>query len=280
MPFLLGVDGGGTGCRAAVADGAGHVLGRGEAGPSNIVTDPEGARANILAAVEAASAGTGTALKDLHAVLGLAGANLPEYARRLAGTLPFASVRIESDAVIALKGAIGDRDGVVAAIGTGSVFAGQAGGRVMQIGGWGLNLGDEASGAWLGRALLSRALHAGDGLVGMTPLLASVIAEAGSPEALVDFARTASPADYGRYAPRLFELEDPAAAAILAEADAWILRCIDRLAPDPASGVTFLGGLGALFERRLSSRLAGRIFAAQGGALDGALHLARKGASA
>jgi glucosamine kinase len=280
MPFLLGVDGGGTGCRAAVADGEGQVLGEGRAGPANIVTDLEGARANILKAVEQAAAGTGARLDDLQAVLGLAGANLPVYAERLAATLPFATTRIESDAVIALKGAIGDADGVVATVGTGSVFTGQQGGEITQIGGWGFQLGDEASGAWLGHALLARALHAADGLAEMTPLLSTVIAEAGSPEALVDFARTAVPADYARYAPRLFDTRDAAAAAILAEADLWLSRAIDRLAAGADTPVTFLGGLGPAFARRLGPRYRGRIRPAQGTALDGALHLARQEALA
>lgn len=280
MSFLLGVDGGGTGCRAAVADVSGRRLGEGQGGSANIVTDPETARANILAAVDQALAGTGARMEDLHAVLGLAGANLPVYAERLASTLPFASVSIRSDAVISLKGAIGDADGVVATIGTGSVFASQTAGQVTQIGGWGFQLGDEASGAWLGRALLSRALHARDGLAEMTPLLAALIAEIGSPEALVEFARTATPADYARHAPRLFETRDPAAAAILAEADLWIARAIDRLAAGPQTPVTFLGGLGPGFARRLETRYRNRIRPALGNALDGALLLARQGAPA
>lgn len=278
MPYLLGIDGGGTGCRAVLADAVGRVLGEGQAGAANIVTDPEGAQANILAAAEAARAGTAASLGEIHAVLGLAGANIPRYAARLAARLPFASARIESDAVIALKGAIGDADGVVATIGTGSVFAGQRDGRVTQIGGWGFVLGDEASGAWLGRALYARALHAEDGLAPMTPLLAATLAEAGGPAALVDFARTASPGDFGRAAPRLLAAEDPAATDILAQAEAWIARAVDRLCGAEPLPVTFLGGLGAAFAARLAPRYGARIRPAIGTALDGALRLARQGA--
>ena len=95
MRLYLGVDGGGSGCRAAVADAAGRVLGQGAAASANIWTDPEGARANILAAAEAAlaAAGTGGRLGDLVAVLGLAGANVAGAAERLAPGLPFARVR-------------------------------------------------------------------------------------------------------------------------------------------------------------------------------------------
>ncbi|MFC2969118.1 BadF/BadG/BcrA/BcrD ATPase family protein [Acidimangrovimonas pyrenivorans] len=276
MPFLLGIDGGGTGCRAVLADAAGRILGQGRSGPANIVTDLEGARGSILAAAGQAGAEAGVEVSAVHAVLGLAGANLPDYARRLAALLPFARSRIVSDAVIALKGALGEADGVVATIGTGSVFAGQSSGRVSQIGGWGFQLGDEASGAWLGRALLARALHAADGLVETSPLLAALSGEMGGPEAIVDFARSASPADFGRHAPRLFDTDDAAATAILAQADAWIARCIDRLAAGPAAQVTFLGGLGPLFAARLAPRYGARLRPARGSALDGALLLARQ----
>ncbi len=279
MALLLGIDGGGTGCRAVLADGTGQVLGHGYAGPANIVTDPDGARLSILAAAEQALSDTGATAGDAVAVLGLAGANISGYVERLAALLPFARCRIENDVVTSLKGAIGDADGVVGTIGTGSVFAGQTGGKIARIGGWGAILGDEASGAWLGRALLSRALHAGDGLVERTPLMATLLAEFGGQEAIVDFARTASPDAFARLAPRLFDTDDPAAETILATADNWIIRCIDRLATPREVRVTFLGGLGGRFAARLSSRYGARLQPPQGTALDGALRLARQEAA-
>ncbi|MCB1401204.1 MAG: ATPase, partial [Rhodobacteraceae bacterium] len=54
MRLWLGIDGGGSGCRAAVADAAGTILGQAEAGPANIASDFEGALANILSASGAA----------------------------------------------------------------------------------------------------------------------------------------------------------------------------------------------------------------------------------
>ncbi|MDE3240616.1 MAG: ATPase [Paracoccaceae bacterium] len=276
MRLVLGVDGGGTGCRAALADARGRVLGRGQAGPANIVTDPDGARANILAAA-AEALGTRAAPGEVHAVLGLAGANLPGYGARLASALPFATARIESDVVIALKGALGGADGVLATIGTGSVFAVQRQGAVRTVGGWGLVLGDEASGAWLGRALLAAALHAGDGLRPMTPLLRAVLTEGGGAAALVDFARTAAPVALAAQAPRLLQAaDDPAAAEILARADDWIARSIDLLRDGSDVPVTFLGGLGAAFAERLAPRYGRALRPPLGTALDGALWLARQ----
>ena len=152
MQLFLGIDGGGTGCRAAVADEAGRVLGRGEAGPANIASDPEGAAKNIVTAAAAALRAAGGG-KIFAAGLGLAGANAAGAADRLRDVLPFDRVAVVTDGITAVKGALGRADGVVAALGTGSVFAVQRAGVIRQIGGRGLVLGDEASGAWIGRAI-------------------------------------------------------------------------------------------------------------------------------
>jgi glucosamine kinase len=279
MRLFLGIDGGGTGCRAAVADAEGRVLGRGEAASANIASDPEGARANIVSAARAAldASGTGAGLGDLVATLGLAGANVRAAVERLEGRLPFARTRIETDAAIALRGAHGREDGIAATCGTGSVFAAQRGGAVTTVGGWGLVLGDQGSGARLGRTLLETALLAHDGLVPSTALLAQVVAEADGPDGLVDFAQGASPADFARHAPRVVAAAaegDAAAERILAEPTAWVAASIDRLAGDDPLPIVFHGGLGAVFAARLAERYAGRVRAAKGSALDGALDMA------
>ena len=79
------------------------------------------------AALDAAERRAG--LGDLVAVLGLAGANVAGRGGAAgAGAAVRARARSRSDAVVALKGALGDDDGITAAIGTGSVFGVQRGG--------------------------------------------------------------------------------------------------------------------------------------------------------
>ena len=276
MQLVLGVDGGGTGCRAAVADLSGRVLGRGEAGAANIASEPDGAADNIRLAIERAlgqAGGTGTQIRC--AVLGLAGANLPGAPERLAETLPYPQVKIVTDAITAARGALGDRDGILAAIGTGSVFAVQRGGTIRQYGGYGFLLGDEGSGASLGRALLSRALRAHDGVVPMTPLLAQVLDDIGGTGRIVAFAFTARPADFAAFAPQVTDSTDPAALAIRAEAEGEVARMLDTLQAGTGLPVVFLGGLGPHYARRFQSRWP--ILPALGTGLDGALHLAGQG---
>ena len=276
MQLVLGVDGGGTGCRAAVADLSGRVLGRGEAGAANIASEPDGAADNIRLAIERAlgqAGGTGTQIR--RAVLGLAGANLPGAPERLAETLPYPQVKVVTDAITAARGALGDQDGILAAIGTGSVFAVQRGGTIRQYGGYGFLLGDEGSGASLGRALLSRALRAHDGVVPMTPLLTQVLDDIGGPGQIVAFAFTARPADFAAYAPQVTDSTDPAAQAIRAEAEGEVARMLDTLQAGTGLPVVFLGGLGPHYARRFQKRWP--IIPALGTGLDGALHLAGQG---
>lgn len=281
MTLFLGIDGGGTGCRAALADGRGRVLGRGQGGPANIASDPDAARDSILTAAKLAladarsGAGVQADLPDLVAGLGLAGANAAGASGRLRLALPFRRVRIETDAVAAAKGALGAEDGIVAAMGTGSVYAVQRGGVIRCHGGWGLVLGDEGSGAHLGRAALSRALLAVDGFVPMTPFLQRLIDDHGGPGAVVTFAQTARAADFARLAPAILASDDPAAQLLWTQEVAQVAAVLTRLQADAPLPVTFIGGLGSSYAAALPD-IAQR--EAKGSALDGALLLAQEAA--
>ena len=273
MGYCLGIDGGGTGCRAALADETGRLLGFGTAGPANVRSDTEGTWRNIMAAVEQACAGQRVTLAEVTAVLGLAGANVSEAAQNLAAMLPFGRMQIVSDGLTATRGALGGRDGIVAALGTGSVFSCQYQGVTRQVGGRGFVLGDEGSGAVLGRALLADVLRADDGLIEMTPLLAEVLAEFAGGEAVIAWSFAAAPADFAALAPRIVASDDPAAAEILRRAVAQVRCILDRLQPEGQRlPVVFIGGLGQIYAARLQEDF--EILAPVGSALDGAVAMA------
>lgn len=270
--YFLGIDGGGTGCRAVLGDAAGRVLGRGSAGPANINTDMDQAYRHIMLATQQAMARVDAAPSDLVAVLGLAGGNMTAAATRLVSILPFARKLVVNDAITAARGALGQRDGILAAIGTGSVFVVQDGGRLRQYGGHGFALGDEGSGAVLGRELLSQSLRAAEGLAPATPLLDEVLAELGGIEAVIAFANQARPADYARFASRIIAGDDPAAVAIRESAARQIGGILTRLQDGGSHPVVFLGGLGAFYAQALHGSWP--VIDAQGTALDGALQMA------
>lgn len=266
---FLGLDGGGSGCRAVLADQTGRILGRGSAGPANIASDLASAAQNIRAACDAAMAGFEGG--DIRAVFGLAGANLGDAAEALAAQLPF-KTRIVQDVTTSVRGALGTGDGIVAAIGTGSVFARQLGGVIHSIGGWGLRLGDEGSGAWIGRALGIAAARASDGFREITPLLRDALSEWDGRAGLIAFSLRATPADWAVYAPRVLNSDDTTAYEIRDQAEAEIRAAITLLQPASALPVTWIGGLGKMLA--LSDWPAHE---ALGTSLDGALAMAMEG---
>lgn len=276
--FALALDGGGTGCRAILIDPEGREIGRGQGGPANVNSDRQGALTAILRACDQAIAGQ-VQPAQISAVLGLAGAEVSGARDWLEPQLPFARARVVQDAVTAMVGALDGADGIVAAIGTGSVFSRRHQGADLVIGGRGPILGDQGSGNWLGRQLLSAALEAADGLQPMTPLLAELLDRLGGISGIITFGATARAADFAAHAPLLVQsADDPAAAAILTRAEAGIATFIDRLQVTPALPVAFNGGLGRIFAARMAGRWP--IIEAKGSPLDGALLMARELAAA
>lgn len=279
--LFLGIDGGGTTCRAALSGADGTVLGRGTSGPANIWTDPDGAVRNIVAAAEEClrQADLGADPGEVSAVVGLAGANVDAARQRIAGRLPFGRVRLETDAAIAIRGALGAANGICLITGTGSVFGRQRAGAIITIGGWGFRLGDHASGARLGREIIEAAFLAHDGMIAVEPLLRAILAEAGGPQALLTRMAEAPPSEYAAHARRVFEAAargERAATRILGDAENQLCRAIATLDGGAPLPVCFLGGLGLLYAERLAPRLGGRLRAPLGTALDGALAMARE----
>lgn len=273
MVLYLGLDGGGTGCRAAICDHAGQLLGRGEGGPANINSDPQGATVSILAAATAAMVQAGATPADLVAVLGVAGGGLARPAALMRDSLPFARTLVVNDAITAARGALGTADGILVAVGTGSVLAVQRGGDLRQYGGRGFLMGDEGSGAVLGRTLLAQAMRAGDGFAPDSPLLAAIRDEFGGHEGIIAFGTTASPADFATLAPRLIATQDPEGQRIRDQAVAQISDAIHVLQQGRNLPVVCLGGLGPFYAGQLARDWDVR--PALGSSVDGALAMAR-----
>ncbi len=256
---MLGIDGGGTSCRAALATASGDIIGRGKSGPANIRTDLTGARENIVDAARQAFADAGkdpALVPQAFAVLGLAGSNVGTYAQRLATILPFAESRVETDALIALEGAVGEGDGAMAILGTGTAYMVRKGGEARAIGGWGFQVGDQGGGSRIGRELLEETLLAHDGIRPASPLTKEILAVfRNNPEDVVEFTINAKPGDYGGFAPKVFDFAargDVAAEAIVARAVAAIEASLDALDLDGKAPLCLLGGLAPLYAPRLS----------------------------
>ncbi len=259
MRFVLGFDGGGTGCRAALATASGDLVGHGKSGPANIRTDLSGARGNIVEAARRAFADAGAdpdRMSETPAVLGLAGSNVGTYARQLEAILPFRQARVETDALIALEGAVGSGDGAIAVLGTGTAYMARRKGVTRSVGGWGFQVGDQGSGARIGRDLLESTLLAHDGVRAASPLTRQTMnAFRDDPQRLVEFTTTASPGDFGGFAPKVFEhagKADAVAQAIIDKAVADVEVSLAALDLDGAAPLCLLGGLAPIYAPRLS----------------------------
>jgi glucosamine kinase len=279
--FVLGIDGGGTSCRAALATAQGAVVGRARSGAANIRTDLTGAMTNIVEAARQAFDAAGQdpgLIPRTPAVLGLAGANVGTYRKQLEAILPFSVSRVETDAEIALEGAVGSGDGAMAILGTGTAYMARRNGKSRAIGGWGFQVGDQGSGARIGRDLLEQTLLAYDGIREGSPLTQAMLAIfRDNPEDVVEFTTNAKPGDFGGFAPKVFEYAekgDSVANWILDRAVADVeaaLGVLDLGGDDP---LCLLGGLAPLYGPRLAPRYQTLLKPPLDDALGGAVRMA------
>lgn len=281
MDLVLGIDGGGTSCRAALATSAGEVLGRGKSGAANIMTDLHGARANIVEAARLAfvDAGRDPALiPTAGAVLGLAGTNVGGFKQQLLEILPFRASLVESDALIALNGALGDHDGAIAIIGTGSIFMSRRGDRLQTIGGWGFMLGDLGSGARLGRDLLQETLLAHDDIRPGSALTEAVLERfGGDPRDIVKFGAASKPGEFAVFAPLVMEFAgkgDDAALRVLRRAVGHVEEALAALKLRDDDWLCLHGGLAALYAPYLSQNYRALLRSPLQDALGGAVSMA------
>lgn len=272
--FWVGIDGGGTSTRALVADAEGRILGRGEAGASALGQGAEQAWRHIGEAIARAGV-AGLALRDCALGLGLSGTGVPaQLSAFLAADPGVARLCIVTDGMVALLGAHGGQPGALLISGTGSVAeALLPDGSRRMTGGWGWQIGDEGSGAWLGQQAMKLAQAAYDGRAAAGPLVQSVWRQAGTTrEALLGFCAQAGQGGYASLAPLVFEHEDdPAAAALLAEA----ARALDVLgtAVHPTLPLALAGSIAQRLAPRLSPALQARRVEPQGEPVAGALWL-------
>lgn len=283
MQIFIGLDGGGTGCRAQAEFGDGRRGAVLTGGPANVFSDFDAAMHAISDLLARCIAQAGGAVFQPVIVLGLAGATESGAAEQVKARLPYHNVTVLGDIDIALMGAFPEGEGIVMAVGTGSVVARRYGGWVQRLGGHGLVLGDDCSGAWIGREALRRCLLAQDGLAEEGALTRLIWARFGSVRAIIGFAAQARPADFAALAPLvLAQAHCPVAGAILDAACAYLRRAIRQLqAGQPEVPVAATGGLGpALLARMVQCDSAGlRNMAASGTGLDGALWYARNRAA-
>lgn len=248
------VDGGGTKTRVALFDAEGRRLGLTMAPPASLTLYGGQAWDIILEALRSLAVAVGVTpldLREIHFGIGLAGVNDTAQRRRFVEAAPQAgALHVATDAYIAALGAHNGGPGAIVIIGTGSVgYRIEQSGASRIVGGWGFPLGDEGSGAWLGRAALAQATHVLEGRhAGAVSELHRVLIErcGGAREAVLSWSLAANATRYAELAPLVIECagRGDAAALQLARAAGTEIDLL-ALALDPGRQIplALVGGL-------------------------------------
>lgn len=286
-PLFLGIDGGGTRCRARLADAAGVTLGEGVGRAANIRLGLDVAWTAIMQAVDQALAAAGLGRDVLPRIfigLGLAGITGIADQERVAASAPaaFAGILSDTDAFTACLGAHAGADGAILISGTGSAAQIIIDGRGRGIGGWGFEVSDDGSGAAMGREAVRAALRGFDGLGPDTDLTRAVMARlGGDPPAIVAWVGTARPGDYGSLAPLALDHArrgDLVGERIVREQADHLVAHVRRLLDLGAPAICLMGGLGPALLDWMPPWVTGVLSEPKGDAMAGGVLLAMSGA--
>ncbi len=184
---IIGIDGGGTKTRGVLYR-CNEVIAKSNSGTTRIGAVGVGESCErLLNVISDLCVRANIESNEIDAVVvGLAGVWLEEEKKRttqliktLARTqkMYLNDLIVTSDAELALEGAFGGSQGIVMIVGTGSIAVGKiANDKLIRCGGWGIELDDEGSGAWIGREGLTAIVRALDGR-GKETALTKIFAE-------------------------------------------------------------------------------------------------------
>lgn len=280
--FYLGVDGGGTRCRARLETADGKVLGRGLSGPASMRFGFEAARESIMAATRQAltEAGLGEdALKNTYAGIGLAGTGqLGARAALEAWDHPFAGAWFEGDGYLAYLGAFSGGDGGIVVCGTGSIGI-TYDGSTIRVGGYGFPVSDEGSGAHIGLNAIRYALRTLDGRAKSTAFANEILERFQSdPAVVIRWSETASATDYAAFAAIVIKhaaAGEPAASNLLRDAAVHIAGLVEAVLARGAPRVALVGGLVEFLKPLIPEATAARLTEPEADAVAGGILLAK-----
>jgi glucosamine kinase len=261
--FVIGIDGGGTYCRAMLQDINGNILGTGEAGPANIMSNATQALTSIIQASEHAieKSTVNVALSDIAVAAGLAGANIPQAKSTfLSLPMPFARLEVMSDLHAACLGAHNGQDGAMIICGTGSAGTVYQKGHFADKGGYGLNVGDNASAAWLGQSAIRHTLLAFDNIESRGMLFKRLTShfDVTDPQTLIQEISQFTAESYGQLAPIVVESFSQgceSAKKLLEQGGDYLSKLGKALHREAGQAlpICFVGGLSNVYRPFLSS---------------------------
>ena len=282
--YHVGIDGGGTSCRARIRDEHNTLVGEAKSGSANIMLGAEIAMASIIEAITLAAKQGGLSEHDftnMHIGLALAGAeHKASWQQFMAQSHPFASLTLNTDAYGACIGAHNGDDGAIMIAGTGSCGLYLNGGEQHVVGGREFPISDQGGGAVMGLRLIQQVLLAYDGIVEITPLVVHVLNHFDNDvDAIVEWSKGAIPKDYGQFSPAIFEHArqgDSLAISMLKQTAADIEMFLIALNRQGATRICLMGSIAERIQDWLSPPVQQWIVAPQFDAIEGAIMLAGK----
>ncbi len=278
MNYLVGIDGGGTSCRARVIDLDGNLISEGRSGSANILLGAESALDAIIGALLDAGIEE-SQFGSLHIGAALAGAEQKSaWDAFMSQPHPFASMTLNTDAYGACLGAHQGQDGAIMIAGTGSCGILLNQGQQHVVGGREFPISDQGSGAVMELRLIQQTLLAHDEIRLHTPLTLHVLEHFNQDiDAIVDWSKSAFPRDYGQFSPQIFSLAkqcDPLAIELLTQTAQDIEMFLWALHKRGARQICLMGGIAERIQAWLTPAIQEFIVPAKGDAMDGALMLA------
>jgi len=249
--YYLGVDGGGSKCRATLCTREGKVLSYGMGGPANPFQSIDRAIVSIETATAEAISKVGLGDSDVAKVsagIGLAGVNLPTFYDVVCEWQhPFREMFLTTDLEIACIAAHDGNDGAVIVAGTGSCGYSTVDGESLTCGAHGFPFGDKGSGAWIGLEAIKAVLLAADDLGPATSLTALINSQLGANGVtIVEKMAGGGSRRFAELAPAVFdaaEARDTVATSIVESGAEYLSKVAKKLWLHKPPRMSLLGGL-------------------------------------
>jgi glucosamine kinase len=266
--LFVGIDGGGTKCKARLESEDGSLLAEATTGPANAARDLDASIANIIKACELClkKADLPTSkLAKLNVGMGLAGINIPSVKQAFeARDFPFANTLVTTDLHIACVGAHKGQDGSVVIVGTGSSGIAVTKNKQISLGGHGFLVGDKGSGAWIGRMAVEHCLETQDGIIEANALAEAVMTALDCKNVTELASKTvcAPPAYFAQLSPTIFKLaidHQVDALNIIGQAAQYIDKLSKQLLKQSPAKLSFIGGVSQALLPYLSKGVQGKV---------------------
>lgn len=258
--YWVGIDGGGTKCRASIYNNKSQLLGQGLGGSANPVNGLEQTQASINHAIAQAIEDAKLNCKPEQLIVGagLAGLHLPSQQKIMQESPhPFHSLHLTTDIHTAVIGAHHGADGAAIILGTGFSALGLVNKKQISIGGYGFPINATCSGSWFGLELVKAVLLDIDNIGPKTSMTQAVFSD----EDVISLAtrmNNAPPVEFAKYAPLAFihaDNGDEVAISLLKQGAEFINCVIRSLISKGVPKIAFIGGVAPHIQKYLAPEL-------------------------